>query len=611
MLAFLTRLVAGLCLAVLITPVRAADDLKVDGNHQYTPGRDHTALLLQGDELVRLGADGIAVKERRRLGAKYTHIAERADYFVALADSPKAVVVLDKATLKPIRDRALPYRNLTDLTLHPKLPLAYVAVKFDVTAPSYRIILFEEESGEAHEPRSFYGTWVRVHPAGTFLVTGLRDIYERGSKFFVNPDWRVHSIPDYGNIDLLLTYALDDQGRPSFMDMKTRAGGNGSGIRLSTDGARVTYLSHVGTPEFSGNLGGFDPLDLQKLPTAYATKGLGSTHDLAFHPRLPLCASSGNGIVTFFHREKGTVEKRLDKPVKFDKVHRTYFAPDGKHVVLDSEQGGVRALRGLALKLTTAEEAVVANPADPLVADNSDRVKAAQLRARRENERKADPEKAARDRAVDWLRLNNAFGPDHKIVADQTAVIDRELAAGQNVQLTIGKGLVRSETPTFLCIWNGAFFAFPLTAEQEKTFDFPKFTVVKRPGNKSGWRLSEEKVQLYDLKFTGGDTVNGKEKLTGTVKSRRLNADRGHYALKVQYVLGESTVTGYHHLGEYLPKSEGEISFSFGPILSDKRPHKGPLPIFVELVTFATSARRGETAIASNTIGQLVIVKEP
>ncbi|WP_157368977.1 hypothetical protein [Zavarzinella formosa] len=603
-------LLAGFCLLVLTASAGAAEGPKVKGEYQYSPGLDNTMLFLQGDVLIRLGADGVTEKERRQLGAKYVRIAERAKYFVALSDSPKAVVTLDKKTLKPIREQALTYPRLMDLTLHPKLPVSYVAVKFDIKAPSFRVIVFDEESGEAREPRGFFGTWVCVHPTGTYLVTGHKDIYQRGTNFFINPDWKLHSMPEYGNIDLLITYALDDKGMPTFMDLKSKAGGNGSGIRMSANGERVSYLSVVGTPMFSGNLGGFDPLDLQKLPVTYATKDRASTEDLAYHPSLPLCASPGQGSAVFFHQEKGTVEERLDKPVKFTKVHRVWFSPDGKNVVLDGELDGVRALRSLPLKLSPAEATLAGKGTGP-VADNSAKVKAAMQRARREIDQKLDPVQAARDKAADWLKLNNVFGPDHKIVTDQLDVIDKEIAAGRNVHMIFGRSLMKSGLSTHMCIWNGVFIPLPLTAAQDKTYDFPKLTLVKQPANKAGWRLSEPKAQLSGLKIAKSDGLDGTQKITGTVQYNRLDAEPAYYALKIEYIVNGSLVTNYHQMGEYLIKSEGEIAFEFLPVFTDKRTHKGPLPVFVELVTFATPERRSGTAIASNTIGQIVVVKAP
>lgn len=610
MQARLLQFIAGLSLLLATPPLAAADGPKVVGDYQYVPGRDGTMLLLQGDLLVRLGADGVTEKERHQLGAKYSHIAERDDYFVALAESPKAIVVLEKATLKPVRQKALPYRRLTDLALHPKLPVAYVAVEFDITAPSFRVLTFDEKSAEAHEPRGFFGTWVRVHPAGTYLVTGHKDIYERGTQFFLNPGFKLHAVPEYGSIDLLISYALDDRGWPALLDLKTKAGGNGSGLRMSADGERVTYLSHVGTPQFSGHLGGFDPLDLQKLPVTYETKDRGTTHDLAYHPRLPLCASPGGAAAVVFHRETGAVEDRLDGAVRFDKVHRAYFAPDGRHLVLDAEQGGTRALRGVRLKLSAEQAKLLDRPADP-VADNSAKVEAARRRARREIDRKLDPTKAAREKAIDWLKLNNAFGPDHKIVADQAAVIDAELAAGRNVHLVFGKGLVKSGRATFVCVRDGTFFPVPLTADQDRAFDFPRMSVVKQPAGKSGWRLTEPRAQLHDLKVADADALDGAKKLAGTVRYRRLDDEAGHYALRVQFIVGDVNLTGYHHLGQSLPKSEGEFEFSFTAVLGQNRTHRGPLPVFVDLVSFATSDRQGEPAIAGNSLWQVVTVKAP
>jgi hypothetical protein len=253
----------------------------------------------------------------------------------------------------------------------------------------------------------------------------------------------------------------------------------------------------------------------------------------------------------------------------------------------------------------------VTKPVDPGAVDNSAKVKAAMLRAHREIAKKVDPVKVARDKAIDWLKLNNVFGPDHQIVVDQTAIIDQELDAGRNLQLVIGKGLVKSGTPSFVCIYSGTFFAFSLNEQQAQAFDFPKMTVVKHSAGQAGWRLSEPKAQLHDLKIAHADGLDGTQKLTGTVQYQRLDTEPSNYALKVQYIAGGRAVTAYHHLGEYLTKSEGEFQFSFPPIASEKGKSKGPLPVFVELVTFATAARDGDTAIASNTIGQVVTLKEP
>ncbi|MEX2213841.1 MAG: hypothetical protein WD768_06925 [Phycisphaeraceae bacterium] len=598
--------VSALVLAIAAS-LHAVDGPKVGGGDQYTPGLSRTMLLLQGEALYRLGPDGITVKEKHNLGGKYTQIAERKDYFVALSAEPKAVVVLDKKTFKPLRKQALQYMGLTDLTLHPKLPVSYVAVKFAIEAPRYRVIVFNEEAGEAHEPRGFFGGEVSVHPAGTFLVTALDDIYERGTRFFINPGWQLHSVPDYGSIDLLITYAIDDKGMPSFIDLKTKAGGNGKGLRMSPDGQRVTYLSHVGTPQFSGNLAGFDPLDLQKLPVNYATKDRATTYELAYHPSLPLCASPSKTSVVFFNRETGEIEERLSAAPGVDQIHRIYFSPDGRQIVLDSDKAGVRALRSAALKLSREELVNVSKPVDYGVEDNSAKVITAMKRARRENDEKLDPAKASRDKSVDWLKLQNTFGPDHKIVVDQTKVIEAELAAGRNFFMVFGKGLMKSGTTTYMCIWNGTFFALPLTQQQDAAIEFPKFTLVKAPGGKSGWRLIEPKAQMSELKVTDADKVDGSKNLTGTVKLERLDDEKGYYALKLSTVVGETSKSSFHHLGEYL--TEKEIKFSFPPLVGKDGNYKGALPVFIELVAFATADRRTEAAIASNTIAQIVIVK--
>ena len=91
-------------------------------------------------------------------------------------------------------------------------------------------------------------------------------------------------------------------------EIKEKAGGNGKGIRMSRDGKRVTYLSHVGYPKFSGNLAGWDPADLEKMPVTHATKGKGTTYDLAYHPVVPLVAGRNEGTQELLTAIVGVVE---------------------------------------------------------------------------------------------------------------------------------------------------------------------------------------------------------------------------------------------------------------------------------------------------------------
>ncbi len=339
-----------------------------EGGFSITPGLDYRSLLLlQKDRLARLGPDGVTIAEQRQLPKAYKFIRERAGYFVAAADDPGVIDLIDKNSNKILKSFPVNRRKLTDLTLHPTLPICYVAFWASTDMPGYQFILYNERTGEGRESEDYIGNWLRVHPSGRLLIAGFGDSYESGSRLLFNPG-RVHVVPEYGDISWLITYQLDRQGIPGAREYKEKAGGNGKGLRVSPDGARVTYLSHVGYPMYSGNLAGWDPLDLKKMPVGYAIKGKATTYELAYHPVLPMVASFGKGTGVFFHRETGQLqENRLELPPEGlgdIKIHRIYFSPDGKNLLFDTSVNEVHYLQKTALRLTRQELDAVARNAD-------------------------------------------------------------------------------------------------------------------------------------------------------------------------------------------------------------------------------------------------------
>ena len=324
----------------------------------WTPGLGYrNMLVLHGDRLVVLAPDGITIEKRIKLPKTYSQIAERADCYVALAVDPKAVEVIDKKTFAVRKSLKLTCTEFSDLAIHPRLPVSYVAMKDLGKTPACHFIVFNEKTGDGREPEDCVGAWLKPDPKGRFLIVGYRDIYRSGSRLLVNPG-QFDIVPEYGDISWLIRYSLDREGMPRVNEIKEKAGGNGQGLRLSKDGQRVTYLSHVGYPQFSGNLAGWDPKDLEKIPVTYAVKGKGTTYDLAYHPVLPLVASPGSGSAIFFHRETGDQEQdRLQLPAAGlgGEPQSVQFSPDGKGLVFRVVAGGVYYLQRAALRLNPAE----------------------------------------------------------------------------------------------------------------------------------------------------------------------------------------------------------------------------------------------------------------
>lgn len=349
-------------------------DLEVD-RYAIADGNngDHL-LLLQGDILRILGGDGIAVKDQRKLPNRYDFIEERADTYIAVTKNPApALDVIDKRNLRIRRHIDLTSAGtrileITDLAINPRSKDSFVAIKHDIDLPRYTVLTVDEGSGRVESP-GILGTWVEVSPDGKRLYTGYKDIYQRGSRFHINPGWNLIEVPEYGNVDMLLAW---ETRKYDLKQAILQAGGNGNGIRLSADGKRLTYLSHVGYPRHSGNLVGVDAEDLGKPAVSYEYKGRGVTTELAYHPTLPLVAVPGSGSAVLFHRETGEpLENRLLLPASGlgdSKVERLFFSPNGDNLVFLCSGGDTgRYLRSVRLKLAPRERLAKAarRPAAP------------------------------------------------------------------------------------------------------------------------------------------------------------------------------------------------------------------------------------------------------
>ena len=366
----LVNVVSKALLAKVGGDVSKIDDLfrrKIAREYHLTPGMGRTLLLLEGDRLTMLGADGLTVVKTVKLPKSYTRIAERKEYYVALATKPQTSIdVVDKQTMKVSRSRAIAGPPPRELVLHPTLPISYVALVHHIRSADRRFVMFYENTGQVREPKGAVGEWLAIDPKGKFLIAGSCRMYESGSRLVVNPQHSFRT-PTYGHDDKLVRFALDTDGRPTYAEAKSKPGINGRGIRLSPDATRVAYLSYTGYPGYSKNLAAWTPTDFEIMPTAYATSaGKASTMDFAFHPYLHLAASHTGAGAMFFDSHTGQIQaNRLKIPeggLGDAKIQRLYFSPDGRSVIFQVLREDVRYLRKVELNLTEKERAGIKPP---------------------------------------------------------------------------------------------------------------------------------------------------------------------------------------------------------------------------------------------------------
>ncbi|WP_459558063.1 YncE family protein [Lacunimicrobium album] len=329
-------------------------------HYSLEPGLNDSLLLLQGDSLKRLGSDGLTVIEELTLPKRYAFLRERPNTFIAVANAPTPVLdVIDKTSMAVIKSIDMTTTQtrvleITDLAIHPADNKSYIGIKHDNELPRYSVLAVDEQTSTVTSP-GIIGKWVTLSPDGRTLYTGYSDIYQQGTNYHINPDWRLIEIPDYGNIDMILSWNLGTA--VTLNKVVRKAGGNGNGIRMSSDGQRISYLSHVGTPEFSKNLVGFSTSNLSTSGVNYETKDKAVTTELAYHPFLPWVAVPGSGSAILFDRETGTpINSKLliaSRGMGDTKVERMLFSPDGQSLVFicsDADRG--QYIRTIRLSVT-------------------------------------------------------------------------------------------------------------------------------------------------------------------------------------------------------------------------------------------------------------------
>ena len=365
-----------------ITKIDSFKSLKLEVDHMNLKRSldARNLLLLQGESLKVLASDGITIEKQIQLPNRYDFIGRRKSHYVAVSTRDKKIDILDSAServTRTIKLDAVGIRilKITDFALNPKKNECYLAISHDIHLPRYRILIINEDTGRVAGPEHLLGTWMLVHPSGDFLYSGYRDIYERGMRFHINPNLRIITTPKYGNVDWLLTYDLRARS-PRLIDGNFDAGGNGKGIRMSLDGKRITYLSHVGYPTFSKNLVAFDPKDLRTTAVTYPLKGKGQTTELAYHPTRPLVAVPGGTSALLLHRETGQIQENLlrisSTGVGNSVVEKLIFSPDGKNLIFvcNSPSDG-RYLRAVPLNLTPSELASSPPPSSPSLSSST------------------------------------------------------------------------------------------------------------------------------------------------------------------------------------------------------------------------------------------------
>jgi serine/threonine protein kinase len=215
---------------------------------------------------------------------------------------------------------------------------------------------------------------------------------------------------------------------------------------------------------------------------------------------------------------------------------------------------------------------------------------------------------SARDQVADWLRRNNAFGPEHLIVEDNARRLDEKLAGGKAFILRLGPKLVKSGRPTILAGRQRDFFAFELSPKSSGIDDFSTALIVTAAQSQEFFE--DLPVLLSNLTVNQKGALDGDRDVIGSVTYRGQANVGGKLALRLTFMLGTSTRTHYWLLDQDEVTGQGELPFCFNGLYSGSPRTTGPHVLFVDLVALNVHGRKAEALVLSNTFAELVTVRD-
>jgi predicted Zn finger-like uncharacterized protein len=215
-----------------------------------------------------------------------------------------------------------------------------------------------------------------------------------------------------------------------------------------------------------------------------------------------------------------------------------------------------------------------------------------------------------RDKAIAWVKANNAFGPTHRIAQDVTNYFNKDMKENWGFSLMMDAGLLKSKKPTMLAGWNENFFVFEFPPEQAAGLKLAKNTMVFKGIAQDIVQRDNQPVTLSDLKIANAGALDSDARITGSVAYKTMGEVKGGVLmLRLCYAAGNATRIKSHVIGQTMPADSGRIAFSLYAADSADPGYHGPLVLFFEIYEHTGQARR--RPVLSNTVAAVVVVTDP
>src|SRR5262249_37703697 len=161
------------------------------------------------------------------------------------------------------------------------------------------------------------------------------------------------------------------------------------------------------------------------------------------------------------------------------------------------------------------------------------------------------------EQALEWIRNNNAFGPDHQLVKDVKAYLDSFPDEAHGFQLELGANLVKSGKPALLVGWRRGFWVFELTAEQSAKVGTAALTRTMRKLLRDGGEVPRAFATPPPV-FDAGSSLPLDRPLTGRLPFRNLGRESSGYpSVRLTHWPGTAVSISYsHYLSKFVGKED-------------------------------------------------------
>lgn len=323
-------------------------------------------LILCGNRVVLLSPDGSRKIKDITLKNKYEFVDIRGPHLIAVSkDSMDAFRLSDlvQEASVDLRQFRLPIKKVTDLTLHPTSRQAFVCIELRNMVPRYQLLRFDESKSVVND-HDLPAKWTAVSPDGKMLFAGYSEIIDAGQSLHWHPRG-VEIVNHYGTIDLLYRVQLANQ--LNVEQVVPKPGVNGRGVRLSSGGQRVVYLSTRGDANLANSVVAWDGRDFDAQKAIFSLSDDCQPDKLCFHPKKSVAAIPTKGSAVLYSAVDGTrLQSGLLIPRSGIGPHEILdmqFSPDGNHLVLLCKAGEEYFTKSITIKWssgdTLADEEVI------------------------------------------------------------------------------------------------------------------------------------------------------------------------------------------------------------------------------------------------------------